>query len=128
MKFILSENILPTLSEHIYNVNQREKSTYYFNEKECIFFEELLNSHHELSFLYVGFIISNSVRDDVYEEELIIGYFRRYLKLNIYKIWDELLLLCSMSPKFLQFVLDSWAFDFEEGKYDYLKQAFNFDT
>lgn len=122
MIFNIPEEILVDLSDHLYKLNQKQGGTYYLNKAECNFFENLLHSENKLTLIYVIFIIANCIKEELYEEELIIGYFRDYLKANIHNVWSEIVLLSKISPKFLQFVLDSWELDFEEEKYQFLEK------
>lgn len=73
-------------------------------------------------FIYMVFLIANSIEDEQYDEALIIGSYRDYLKRHGVEYFDIIVTLSEMNRRFCQFTLWSWDFDFEEEKYQHLEK------
>ncbi len=120
MNFKISEEKKDFLIQHLININQLSAGIYQLNEQESeVFYDLAFNENNDL--LYMAFIISNCIKKDLYNEGIITGVFRIFLKRNFIRLWEEIIQLCSISSSFLQFVLDSWELDFEEEKYQFLE-------
>lgn len=72
-------------------------------------------------FIYMMFIISNSLQESQNDETFIIGSYRTYLKQYAIQYFDEIEKLCWLNKKFCQFTLWAWDFDFQIEKYKQLE-------
>lgn len=124
MEFFLTSKVFSVVYEHVFNANQLVKQeevaeggvVYFMDAEEADFFYKMA-FEGSCEFVEVAFIISNSIHSKVYDEGLIIGSYRTFLKLHRQTYWKKIYNLALINKNFLDFTLDSWGEEYEDEKY-----------